>query len=396
MHNRDATEDTPSHPRLKAVTSAQIVTAESVQAEEVPTIPLGSMQTISELQPEVEVRSVASTQSVHLPAPLIVHPAEYHRSFAEWLRIWWNGIRPGYLPLSLMPVLVGSVLAWTQSITAKTPRGEFHLQRFLALLFTVLCLQIGAHLVNDYYDYLRGVDTSNALGPGGLIQQGLIKPVRVLAIGLTMLLLGAVFGVFTALAGGAVFLLFVLIGLACAYFYSATAFSISSLTLGEVVAFLIFGPLLTMIAFLIQTGHFDRIALTYGLSLGLLATAFIHLNNVRDAESDAQAGKCTLASYLDLRVSRALYLLFLLGAYVPIIILAVPRHAPHLLLITLWTLPGLVVLISGVLRTDSPPSLHLHMRKTLVLETLFAILLMAALIIIAYWHLLALPAFPVL
>jgi 1,4-dihydroxy-2-naphthoate polyprenyltransferase len=396
MHNRDATEDTPSHPRLKAVTSAQIVTAESVQAEEVPTIPLGSMQTISELQPEVEVRSVASTQSVHLPAPLIVHPAEYHRSFAEWLRIWWNGIRPDYLPLSLMPVLVGSVLAWTQSITAKTPRGEFHLQRFLALLFTVLCLQIGAHLVNDYYDYLRGVDTSNALGPGGLIQQGLIKPVRVLAIGLTMLLLGAVFGVFTALAGGAVFLLFVLIGLACAYFYSATAFSISSLTLGEVVAFLIFGPLLTMIAFLIQTGHFDRIALTYGLSLGLLATAFIHLNNVRDAESDAQAGKCTLASYLDLRVSRALYLLFLLGAYVPIIILAVPRHAPHLLLITLWTLPGLVVLISGVLRTDSPPSLHLHMRKTLVLETLFAILLMAALIIIAYWHLLALPAFPVL
>jgi 1,4-dihydroxy-2-naphthoate polyprenyltransferase len=396
MHNRDATEDTPSHPRIKAVTSAQIVTAESVQAEEVPTIPLGSMQTISELQPEVEVHSVASTQSVRLPAPLIVHPAEYHRSFAEWLRIWWNGMRPGYLPLSLMPVLVGSVLAWTQSITAKAPRGDFHPQRFLALLFTVLCLQIGAHLVNDYYDYLRGIDTSNALGPGGLIQQGLIKPVRVLAIGLIMLLFGAIFGVFTALAGGAVFFLFVLFGLVCAYFYSATALSISSLTLGEVVAFLIFGPLLTTIAFLIQTGHFDRIVLTYGLSLGLLATAFIHLNNVRDAESDAQAGKRTLASYLDLRVSRALYLLFLLGAYAPIIILAVPRHAPHLLLITLWTLPGLVVLISGVLRTDSPPSLHVHMRKTLALEALFAILLMTALIITAYWHLLALPALPVL
>jgi 1,4-dihydroxy-2-naphthoate octaprenyltransferase len=396
MHKSDATEDTPSHPRIKAVTSSQIVTAESVQAEEVPTIPLGSMQTISELQPEVEVHSVASTQSVRLPAPLIVHPAEYHRSFAEWLRIWWNGMRPGYLPLSLMPVLVGSVLAWTQSITAKTPLGDFHPQRFLALLFTVLCLQIGAHLVNDYYDYLGGVDTSNALGPGGLIQQGLIKPVRVLSIGLTMLLLGTVFGVFTALAGGAVFLLFVLIGLVCAYFYSATSFSISSLTLGEVVAFLIFGPLLTTIAFLIQTEHFDRIVLTYGLSLGLLATAFIHLNNMRDAESDAQAGKRTLAAYLDLRASRALYLLFLLGAYAPIIILAVPRNAPHLLLITLWTLPGLVVLISGVLRTDSPPSLHLHMRKTLALETLFAILLMAALIITAYWHLLALPAFPVL
>ncbi len=396
MHNRDAADDTPSHPRTKAVTSAQIVTAESVQAEEVPTIPLGSMQTISELQPEVEVHSTAPTHAVRLPAPLIVHPAEYHRSFAEWLRIWWNGMRPAYLPLSLMPVLLGSVLAWTQSITSKTPRGDFHPQRFLALLLTVVCLQIGAHLVNDYYDYLRGVDTSNSLGPGGLIQQGLIKPVRVLTIGLTMLLLGAVFGVFTALAGGAVFFLFVLIGLVCAYFYSATAFSISSLTLGEVIAFLIFGPLLTLAAYLIQTGHFDRIVLTYGLSLGLLATAFIHLNNMRDAESDAQAGKRTLASYLDLRVSRALYLLFLLGAYVPIIVLAVPHHTPHLLLITLWTLPSLVVLISGVLRTDSLPSLHMHMRKTLALETLFAILLIAALIITAYWRLLALPALPVL
>src|ERR1700694_4450168 len=300
MHNRDATEDTPSHPRIKAVTSAQIVTAEAVQAEEVPTIPLGSMQTISELQPEVEVRSVASTQSVHLPAPLIVHPAEFHRSFAEWLRIWWNGIRPGYLPLSLMPVLVGSVLAWTQSITAKTPRGEFHLQRFLALLFTVLCLQIGAHLVNDYYDYLRGVDTSNALGPGGLIQQGLIKPVRVLTIGLTMLLLGAMFGLIASLAGGALIFAFALLGLLCAYFYSATSRPLASITLGELVSLLIFGPVLTAAAYMVQTGHIDRIVLVYSLPIGLLAAAFIHLNNMRGAERDAQAGKRTLAAFVEL------------------------------------------------------------------------------------------------
>lgn len=391
MQNTDAIGDTPSHPRIQAVTSAQIVTADSVQAEEVPTIPLGSMLTISELQPEVEVRSTASTPSVHLPAPLIVQPAEYHRGFGEWLRIWWHGMRPGYLPLSLMPVLVGSVLAWTQSITAKAPRGAFHPQRFLALLLTVVCLQIGAHLVNDYYDYLRGVDTSNSLGPGGLIQQGLIKPVRVLTIGLTMLLLGTLFGLLTALAGGAIFFLFALIGLLCAYFYSATSYSLAALTLGEVITFLIFGPLLTLIAYLLQTGRFDHIVLAYALSLGLLAMAFVHLNNMRDAESDAQAGKRTLASYLNLKTSRALYVLFLLGAYAPVIVLAVPHHAPHLLLITLWTLPGLVVLL-GVLRTDSPASLDLHMRKTLALETLFAILLMAALIVTAYWSVLGLPA----
>src|SRR5450759_3146243 len=309
--------------RSNMLASTHIVTADSVQAEEVPTIPLDSLQTINALQPEVSVRSVASSRSVHIPTPLVVQPSEYRRGMGEWLQLWWEGIRPTYFPLIVIPALLGSVLAWTQTIVPGRPLGHFHMPPFIGTIVSLLLLQTGANLINDYYDYLRGVDTSNALGPGGLIQQGLIKPVRVLTIGLTMLLLGAVFGVFTALAGGPVFLLFVLIGLACAYFYSATAFSISSLTLGEVVAFLIFGPLLTMTAFLIQTGHFDRIVLTYGLSLGLLATAFIHLNNVRDAESDAQAGKRTLASYLDLRVSRALYLLFLLGAYVPIIVLAV-------------------------------------------------------------------------
>ncbi|HVB72482.1 MAG TPA: 1,4-dihydroxy-2-naphthoate octaprenyltransferase [Ktedonobacteraceae bacterium] len=389
MQSKDeANDDTPSPSRSRVVTSAQIVTAESVQAEEVPTIPLGSMQTVSELQPEIEVHSVSATQSVRLPAPLIVHPSEYHRGPAEWLRIWWNGMRPAYLPLSLMPVLLGSALAWTQSISSITPRGDFHPQRFIALLLTVLCLQIGAHLVNDYYDYLRGIDTSNALGPGGLIQQGLIKPVRVLGIGLVMLLLGILLGLLTAIAGGAQILIYVLAGLLCAYFYSATSFSLASTMLGEVVSFFIFGPLLTLAAYLLQTGHVNRAVFIYSLPLGLLAAAFIHLNNMRDAESDAQAGKYTLATLIGLRLSRLLYLLLLLGAYAPIIALAVPRYAPHILLITLWTLPGLVVLITGVLRTDSPASLHLHMRKTLALETLFAILLIVALIIAAYWHLL--------
>src|SRR5947207_8940929 len=63
----------------------QVVAADSVQAEEVPTIPLGPLQKISELQPEISVQSVASTKSVRLPRPLVVQPAEYRRSFGEWL-----------------------------------------------------------------------------------------------------------------------------------------------------------------------------------------------------------------------------------------------------------------------------------------------------------------------
>ena len=395
MQNKDSSKsDGISSSQVKTITSAQIVTAESVQAEEVPTIPLGSMQTISALQPEVAIHAITSTQVVRLPAPLIVHPSEYHRGLGEWLHIWLNGMRPAYLPLSFLPVLLGSVLGWTQSITVATPRGIFHPQRFVAILLAVMFLQIGAHLINDYYDYLRGIDTSNALGPGGLIQQGLIKPVRVLTIGMLMLALGTMFGLLESLAGGALIFAFALLGLLCAYFYSATSRSLSSLTLGELVSLLLFGPVLTAAAYMVQTGHIDRIVLVYSLPLGLLAAAFIHLNNMRDAESDAQAGKRTLAALFDLRLSRVLYVLLLLGAYAPILALGIPRHAPHLLLITLWTLPGLVVLISGVLRTDSPASLHLHMQKTLKLEVAFTLLLLAALIVSTYLALMPhLPSF---
>ncbi len=398
-------------PRNKAKTSAlgsliphstfgqpvgkvEIVTAEAVQAEEVPTIPIGSMRTVSALQPEISVHDVSSTTGVRLPVPLIVHPEEYRRSAGEWVRIWWNGIRPSYLPLSLLPVLLGSVLAWTQTITPASMRGNFHPQRFIAVLLAVVFLQTGAHLVNDYYDYVGGVDTTNALGPGGLIQQGFIKPVRVLTLGLLMLGLGIVCGMLVLVSSGSLLLFFIgVFGLFSAYFYSATSHSLSSMAMGELISFLIFGPLLTISAFLVQGEQLNRTVFLYSLSPGLLAAACIYLNNMRDAEGDAQAGKSTLAALLNLRLSRVIYLLLLLGAYVPILVLGLPHGAPHLILITFWTLPGLAVLISGVMRTDSPASLHLHMRKTLALEALFTLLLMVALIVTTYMGLVHLPTF---
>src|SRR5205085_715906 len=80
-------------------------------------------------------------------------------------------------------------------------------------------LQIGANLVNDYYDYIRNVDISNPLGPGDLIQQGLIKPSSVLGLGLIMLAISAIIGIVLAFTGGLLALLFGIFGLFCAFFY---------------------------------------------------------------------------------------------------------------------------------------------------------------------------------
>jgi len=365
-----------------------MVTTESVQPEEVQTLASGTQQGVSELRPEISIHTAASTLSISQPVPLVEQPLGNERSLSEWLSIWWRGIRPAYLPLSILPVILGSVVAWTQSISLKTPRGDFHPTRFVITLAATLLLQIGAHLINDYYDYLGGIDTSNSLGSGGLIQQGLIKPVRVLSFGLIALGLGALLGVFVAISGGWLAFLFGLIGILAAYFYSGVPKALSSLALGELLFFFVFGPLLTLGSYMVQTGHLDRIAYIYSISLGLLATAFIHLNNMRDTVSDAPAGKLTLASLLGLRLSRTLYTILALGAYLPVVALAWPSHAPHLLLLVLWALPALVIAVTTVLRTDNPASLHLAMYQTLRLETFFTILLIVALVVTAIFPIL--------
>ncbi len=372
-----------------AVSVPKVVTADSVQAEEVPTIPLGSLQTINTLQPEVSIHAVNSTPATNLPAPLVVQPSEYRRSLSEWVHVWWEGIRPAYLLLSLLPVVIGSTLAWTQTISPGMPFGHFHILHFIGTLTVIVLLQTGANLVNDYYDYMKGIDTSNQLGPGGLIQQGFIKPAQVLLTGLSALGLGTLFGAIIAFSGGPLVYLFGLAGLFCAYFYSASSRSLSALSLGELVCFVIFGPLITLGAYMVQTGHIDRIVLIYSIPLGLLAMTTILLNDMRDVEDDTQAGKYTLASLLGLGWSRILCLVLLLAPYTIIVALGIPHGAPHLILITLWTAPTLIVLISGILCTDAPAGLHLAVRQAIALETYFALLLAVALIVSAL-----LPALP--
>ena len=391
---RAKNNDPASVSKTDSTPALQVVTAESVQAEEVPTIPLESLQMVSELQPEVSVHSLASSPAVITPVPLVAPPSGYHRSRWEWLLIWWDGIRPAYLPLSLLPVILGSVAAWTQSISHTSPHGIFHPFRFILTLAAVLLLQIGAQLINDYYDYSRGIDTGNSLGPGGLIQQGLINPVRALTYGLAALAVGGLLGAILAISVGWLAFVFGLLGLLAAYLYSGPFRGLSSLALGELVSFCVFGPLLTLGAYLVQTQHLDRMVFIFSISLGFLAAAFIHVNDMRDAESDAQAGKHTLASLLGLPLSRTLYILLLLGAYAPIVALGLPHHAPHLLLLVLWTLPGLVIVITSILRTASSASLNVIMHQTLTLEAFFTLLLVVALVVTALVPVLTFPHLP--
>jgi 1,4-dihydroxy-2-naphthoate octaprenyltransferase len=213
----------------------------------------------------------------------------------------------------------------------------------------------------------------------------LVKPATVLSLGLTSLLLGALAGCVIAAAGGPLVYVFGVVGLFCAFFYSATARSLSSLALGELASFLVFGPLITCGAYLVmaQTGVIVSTAFTYSIPLGLFAAAAIHVNNMRDIEGDAHAKRLTLASILGMRWSRWLYGLLLLVAYLLVVVITLPHGAPHFMLLTLWTLPLLVVAITGIIRSGTASGMHLLMRQTIRLETYFALFLLIGLLITA-------------
>jgi len=375
----EATED---RRVAKKVASTHIVTADSVQAEEVPTIPIGPLETITALEPEVSVHSVAAMRATNVSPPLVVHPLEYRRSVYEWLQIWLDGFRTHYIPLSLMPVLLGGTLAWTETFSDKAPLGSFHLSSFVAIIVVALLIQMGAHLINDYYDYQRGVDASNTLGPGGLIQQGFVAPTTILIIGLALLGTGTVIGLITAISGGPLAYVFGLIIVLCAYFYSSPPLPLSALGLSELIAFLIFGPLITLSTYLVQSGgQLSARAFFYSLPLGLFAATVVWANNIRDIEADSHASKLTAPSLLGLRWSRVGYLVLTLLPYIVILFLGVPHGSPHLILITLWTLPMLTTAIVGAMRTNVLVVFHQTLQQTLKILLSFTILLVVALIV---------------
>src|SRR5947209_5172305 len=176
MDNQELQDVENNSSTHKAITSTHVVTADSVQAEEVPTIPIESLQTISTLQPEISIHPVIATQTVSVSRPLVAQPTEYHRNLTEWIQVWWDGIRPAYLLLSLLPVLVGSVFAWTQTVSQKSPLGHFHWTHFIVILAAIALLQAGTNFINDYYNYLRGTDKMNSFGSSDLIRQRLVEP----------------------------------------------------------------------------------------------------------------------------------------------------------------------------------------------------------------------------
>jgi len=303
----------------------------------------------------------------------------------DTLNVWYHALRPFSYPASIVPVLVGSVMAWQS--------GYANWALFLAALVGSIAIQAGTNLANEYFDYTQGVDKTDSLGPAGVILQGKLKPKQVLQAATLALAIGVVLGMYIVSQVGLIILALGLASILAGWFYTAKPFCLGYRGLGEPEVFIFMGPVMVVASYYVQTRHFAWAPLLVSLPIGLLVTAILHANNMRDVVQDMERNRITwvvLACKLwgmkeGRNFSRWVYYAMVGGAYVVLIGLIVGGTAPIFTLLTLLTIPQAYSLIqfaasgaegkplSALVRGTA--FLHMSFGATLTLGYLLGILL---------------------
>jgi 1,4-dihydroxy-2-naphthoate octaprenyltransferase len=261
--------------------------------------------------------------------------------WATRLMSWMVVTRAPFLTATLMPVMIAS--AWALS---QTGAGAFPWGFFVSAMLGALCLQVSANTFNDYFDWQSGADPTNVdyfvpyTGGSRSIELGLITDRALLRLAVMTLLLGAIAALPVLLVRSPGILAFGATGAALAYFYTAPPLRLSARRgLGELSILLAFGPLLTAGTYYAVTGIADAGAYLIGLPIGLLALAILWVNQFPDMESDAMTGKNHLLVTVGKRAARWVYVLILAMAFMSTIVLTLSGILPLGSLAVLLALP---------------------------------------------------------
>jgi 1,4-dihydroxy-2-naphthoate octaprenyltransferase len=242
------------------------------------------------------------------------------------------------LGAGVVPVLVGAAAAET-----------FLAWRFVAALLVALGLQVGVNYANDYFDGIRGVDSTGRLGPPRLVATGVASPLAVLAAALVSIGVAGFAGLALALATAPVLILFVgALALLAAFAYSGGPRPYAGLGLGEVMVLLFFGLMATCGTAFVMDEHVPAAAWWCGIVLGLLAVAILVANNLRDIPTDEAAGKRTLAVRLGDRRTRRLYRACVISAFAAIALGVIVFIVDERAGLTQWGLLGLAGWIPAI------------------------------------------------
>ncbi|NTW29382.1 MAG: 1,4-dihydroxy-2-naphthoate polyprenyltransferase [Coriobacteriia bacterium] len=281
------------------------------------------------------------------------------------LRTWWLAIRPKTLPAAASGVIVGTVLAWRD--------GGFALGPALAALVVAVLLQIASNLANDVYDDERGADTAERLGPLRVTQAGLLRRDQVKRGMKVVLVLAFAAGLYLTYVRGWVTLVIGLAAIVSAIAYTGGPYPLGYHGLGEVFVFVFFGLAAVVGTYWVQTGSTTPLVWLMAVPPGLIVTAIIIVNNLRDIEQDRVANKRTIAVRVGAPAAKVEYAVCLVVAYALVAALVAVRMLPLAALATWFSAP-LAIRTARIVYTRPGRALNAALASTGQIALIFSVL----------------------
>jgi 1,4-dihydroxy-2-naphthoate octaprenyltransferase len=284
---------------------------------------------------------------------------------------WIHACRIPTLSAAIVPVLVGTVLAWRH--------GHLEPVTAFAALVGAVAIQIGTNLANDLYDYGKGADSPARIGPPRVLARGWLTPDDVRTGMVVAFGLATSAGTYLVAVAGWPILVVGLGSIAAGILYTAGPLALAYMGLGDVFVFLFFGLVAVLGTYYAQARMLDPEAWIAAIPVGTLATAILVVNNLRDIDTDRAAGKLTLAVRVGRRATRVEFAALLGAAFIVPIALWAQGLRSAWVLLPLGSTSLAARTLQAVFEREDGPGLNGALIDTAQLHMLFGLLFAAGL-----------------
>ncbi len=285
------------------------------------------------------------------------------------MKNWIYAIRPKTLTAALSPIILGTAFSISD--------GHFNIRTLTFILIGALAIQIGTNLTNDYFDFIKGIDDRNRVGPTKVLVEGLLTVQSMRKAIIAVFTIAALASFYLIRQGGWPIAVVAITSILFAILYTAGPYPLGHIGLAEPIELIYFGPVAVAGTYYLLTGQFSYYVILGGLIPGFLSLAILTLDNLRDYHTDKAKDKKTLCVRFGQRFGQIQYYsCVLIGFITPIALLAVKKG--HLLsLSALIILPLYKPCLDAVKANNNPLALTKALGQTAICLFLFTLLFSA-------------------
>lgn len=292
----------------------------------------------------------------------------------EGFQIWWRLLRPHTLTASFVPVFVGTMFALIHDNT-------FHVGLFLAMLVASILIQAATNMFNEYYDYVRGLDTEKSVGIGGTIVRDGVAPKTVLQLAFIFFGIAILLGIYICIESSWWIAVIGAASMVIGYLYTGGPIPIAYTPFGELFAGLLMGTVIIAISYYIQTLMITKDIILVSIPIAIFIGAILLSNNIRDLDGDKKSGRKTIAILIGRKNAIIFLAMMFFVAYAITASLIFTGILPVWSLITFLSLKKAVDVIKGFIGKTKPLDMMPAMVATGKTNSIYGFLLGISLIL---------------